>query len=77
MPSESKNETDVKRFSMENVVNFIDTLEKLEFPTCAIFSCADLESTGWEERSAFPLSSANMWSAAAGFASATDYSATA
>ena len=36
--------------SKENVVNFIETLQALQFPTYAIFSCADLESTGWEDR---------------------------
>lgn len=31
-------------------MNFIDTLQKLEFPTSAIFSSADIESTGLEDR---------------------------
>ena len=41
---------DVMKRSKDNVVNFINTLLALEFPSSGIFSCADLESTGWEDR---------------------------
>ena len=33
-----------------NVINFIATLEALDFPRSAIFSLSDLESTGAEDR---------------------------
>jgi hypothetical protein len=49
---DTKSTTDEVIRAKENVVNFIDTLQKLEFPTSAIFSCADIESTGLEDRHA-------------------------
>ena len=36
--------------TMENVSNFINALQRLQFPTSAIFSIADIDSAGWEDR---------------------------
>jgi hypothetical protein len=47
---EAKSSTEEVIRSKENIVNFIEALEALQFPTSGIFSCADVESTGWEDR---------------------------
>ena len=36
--------------SMENISNFLQALQDLGFPQSAIFSIADIESRGWEDR---------------------------
>ena len=59
---EAKSTTEEVIRSKENIVNFIEALEALQFPTSGIFSCADVESTGWEDRCCLCQLAGYRWS---------------